>query len=95
MSFGNVLRKITSSPGFRKAYKNIGAANTKSGGTQFKNLSGGGLFGKVLGGAVKKRLSTMSKKRKGEVLGGAVKKRLSTMNNKRKGVMGPISKIIK
>jgi len=48
-----------------KAYKNIGASNTKKGGTQFKNLGGGGWFSKAFMGIAKKRLSTMNKNRKG------------------------------
>ncbi len=64
MGFGRAIKKFRASPGFR-AYKNIGAANTKSGGTQFKNLGGGGWFSKAFMGIAKKRLSTMNKNRKG------------------------------
>jgi hypothetical protein len=52
-----------------KAYKNVGASNTKKGGTSFKNLGGGGFFGKAFSAATRKRVSTVGKKRSGMLRG--------------------------
>jgi len=72
-AFKEVARYMKKEGMFLKGYKNTGAPNTKKGGTQFKNISGGGWLSKALSGVVKKRLSTVRKKRSGMLSGTASK----------------------